>query len=142
MKWLILEAVSGKISLKTDLLLEAWVLGDAEQLKRVFCNLIGNALYYTPEGGMVTVSMMKWFSEQVVISVKDTGIGIAPKHLPLIFDRFWRADQARSHRQEGSGMGLAIARTIAQAHGGDITVISQLGKGSNFQVWLPTISSS
>ena len=132
-----IEASQRKINLKYQLLPEAWVLGDAAQFKRLFANLLGNALQYTPSGGTVTVSLMKWFPEQVVISVEDTGIGIAAEHLDLIFDRFWRADQARTHRQEGAGMGLAIARMIAQAHGGDITVNSQLGQGSNFQVWLP-----
>ena len=135
-----IEASQRKINLKSHLLPEISVLGDAEQLKRLFTNLLGNALQYTPEGGTVTVAM-KRLSEEIVVSVQDTGIGISPEHLPLIFDRFWRADQARTHREEGTGMGLAIARTIAQAHGGDIAVSSQLGKGSNFQVQLPVTPS-
>jgi len=64
-------------------------------------------------------------------------MGIAPEHLPLIFDRFWRADQARSYREEGSGLGLAIVKTLAQEHGGDVSVSSICGKGTCFTVWLP-----
>jgi OmpR-family two-component system manganese-sensing sensor histidine kinase len=70
-----------------------------------------------------------------VIGIEDTGIGIASKHLPLIFNCFWREEGARSH-QEGTGLGLAIAQAIAQHHGGEIRVTSRLGIGSHFQVYL------
>ena len=70
-------------------------------------------------------------------TIQDTGIGIAPEQLPHIFDRFWRADQARSRYEEGSGLGLAIAKTIVQRHQGDITVQSKLEEGSYFQVKIP-----
>lgn len=112
------------------------VMGNAAQLTRLFANLLKNALHYTPSGGTITVAMS--LSERgVMVSVKDTGIGIAPEHLPLVFRRFWRADSARSHRDEGLGLGLAIAQAIAHGHGGNITVSSQVGCGSCFQVYLP-----
>jgi len=129
------QATTLKLKLQKDI----FVKGDASQLFRVFCNLLENALQYTPSGGTVTLSMSTdetW----VVVSVEDTGIGIAPEHLPFIFDRLWRADKARTQRQEGSGLGLAIAQAIAQRHGGDITVRSELDVGSCFQVYLPIVS--
>lgn len=115
------------------------VKGDATQLRRLFVNLLENALYYTPLGGTVRVSIdpLDASHDSVLIQIQDTGIGIAPEHLAHVFDRFWRADQARNRREGGSGLGLAIAQAIAQAHGGMITVTSQLGVGSCFQVELP-----
>lgn len=112
------------------------VMGNAAQLTRLFANLLKNALHYTRSGGTITVAMS--LSERgVMVSVKDTGIGIAPEHLPLVFRRFWRADSARSYREEGLGLGLAIAQAIAHRHGGNITVSSQVEVGSCFQVYLP-----
>ena len=72
------------------------------------------------------------------VNVKDTGIGIAPEHLKQVFERLWRADQARSYRDGGSGLGLAIAQSIAHKHGGLISVTSEIGVGSCFTVRLPT----
>jgi OmpR-family two-component system manganese-sensing sensor histidine kinase len=74
------------------------------------------------------------------VTVQDTGIGIAPEQLPHLFDRFWRADQARSHHDQGAGLGLAIAQAVAQRHGGEISVQSETGQGSRFTVRLPLIS--
>jgi signal transduction histidine kinase len=133
-----IEAERKGIALKSNLMADSLVQGNAEQLKRLFDNLLSNALHYTTCGGRVTVSMQSML-DNVVVSVEDTGIGIAPEHLPLIFDRFWRADPARSHREGGTGLGLAIAQTIAQHHGGKIIVHSQLGVGSCFQIHLPLV---
>ncbi|MGQ4650175.1 ATP-binding protein [Lyngbya aestuarii] len=130
------SAEAQEIILKKSLQTEVFVKGDASQLFRLFCNLLENALQYTPSGGTVTLSMSRR-ETFVVVSIEDTGIGIAPEHLPLIFDRLWRADSARTHHQEGSGLGLAIAQAIAQRHGGEITASSELGVGSCFQVRLP-----
>lgn len=118
---------------------EVSVKGDATGLKRLFSNLLQNALQYTPSGGTVTISMVKVDDEFVVVNVEDTGIGIAPEHISLIFNRFWRADKARSRRSGGLGLGLAIAQAIAYTHGGEITVKSQVGAGSCFQVRLPAV---
>jgi signal transduction histidine kinase len=113
-----------------------WVNGNAEQLRRLLQNLLENALQYTPPGGRVSVTA-KSAGGVAFIKVEDTGIGISPDQIPLVFERFWRADQARSYREDGSGLGLAIAQAIAHAHDGEITVTSQVGVGSCFQVRLP-----
>jgi OmpR-family two-component system manganese-sensing sensor histidine kinase len=115
---------------------QLFVLGDSIQLTRVFANLIENAIQYTPAEGTVEIKTCL-AGQQLYISVIDTGIGIAPKHLDQVFERFWRASAARSYHSGGSGLGLAIAMTIAQNHGGEITLTSQLGIGSCFTVRLP-----
>jgi signal transduction histidine kinase len=127
------EAEQRKISLNSHLVPDSLIQGNSEELYRLFFNLVSNALHYTPEGGNITISTQKR-SNSLVIQIKDTGIGIAAEHLPHIFDRFWRADLARQKQNGGSGLGLAIAQAIAHNHGGKITVISQLGSGSQFQV--------
>ncbi len=112
------------------------VLGDTHQLKRLFRNLLQNAVYYTPPLGQVTV-MLQAREHYALVSVTDTGIGIAPEHCERVFDRFWRADKARSRHSGGNGLGLAIAQRIAGSHGGDISVTSQENEGSSFMVKLP-----
>ncbi|PSF37487.1 hypothetical protein C7H19_09980 [Aphanothece hegewaldii CCALA 016] len=112
------------------------IRGDQAQLSRLFSNLIENALNYTPQAGKITISLVQQ-NQSAKVSISDTGIGIPSDSLPFVFDRFWRADQARSHRQGGTGLGLAIAQAIARSHGGQITVSSKLGQGSCFQVILP-----
>ena len=110
------------------------LVGDTRMLQRMLSNLLDNAIKYTHSRGSVTVS----FSEsdaQVFLSVKDTGIGISANDLPRIFERFYRCDQSRS--QAGIGLGLSLARAIARAHGGDITVTSMVNQGSTFTVTLP-----
>nr|WP_217651930.1 HAMP domain-containing sensor histidine kinase [Hydrococcus rivularis] len=132
------KAEAKEISLKFNWKTSVSVMGDATQLIRLFSNLLENALQYTPSGGTVTLALRQ-IDKFAIVSVEDTGIGIAPEDLPFIFDRFWRADKARSYRSEGSGLGLAIAQAIAVRHGGDITVSSQLGLGSCFKVRLPVV---
>ena len=135
------QAQIKQITLRAYLVKSAFVLGDAAQLIRLFTNLIVNALHYTSEQGTVEVTLNR-AGQSLVVDVNDTGVGIAPKHLERVFDRFWRADQSRSHWDGGSGLGLAIAQSIAQSHGGTIAVISQAGVGSCFTVRLPTGSLS
>jgi len=112
--------------------------GDAERLKRVFLNLVDNAIKYTPEEGTITISLFqgkKWAR----IVVADNGIGIAEKDQPLIFDRFYRVDKARNRGSGGTGLGLAIVKHIIEAHSGRITLESEAGKGSTFTIWLPRL---
>ncbi|WP_322488431.1 sensor histidine kinase [Chloroflexus sp.] len=110
---------------------------DPDRVAQILLNLLGNAVRYTPEGGCITVRSAL-VDEQVQVTVEDTGIGIAPEHLPYIFERFYRADPSRSRASGGSGIGLTIARHLAWAMGGDITAYSAgLGKGSAFTVTLP-----
>ncbi len=115
---------------------QAIVAGDADRLRQALLNLVDNAVKYTPAGGRVTLSLHRepgW----VRITVADTGIGIAPEDLPHIFERFYRVDKARSRALGGTGLGLSIVQWIAQAHGGQITVESRPGVGSEFTLWLP-----
>jgi heavy metal sensor kinase len=114
------------------------VLGDVGQLKQLVINLLDNAIRHTPKSGSVTVTMQS-SADKVLLTVKDTGSGIATEHLPHIFERFYRADRARDRESGGTGLGLAIAQEIALAHNGTINVQSEIGKGSVFTVSLPTL---
>jgi heavy metal sensor kinase len=112
------------------------VLGDADLLKQLLLNLVDNALTYTPPGGHIDLALSV-VDGQARLAVHDTGIGIAPGELSHIFERFYRLDQARSRHSGGAGLGLAIARWIAEAHGGRIEAESAVGQGSTFTVVLP-----
>ncbi len=116
----------------------AKVEGDADQLQRLFANLLANAIQYTPSGGSVTVTLQQK-GKTALVSVQDTGIGIAPEDLPHIFDRFWRSQEARRRYPQGSGLGMAIAKAIVQRHQGTITVQSRQHQGTCFQVRLPCL---
>jgi two-component system phosphate regulon sensor histidine kinase PhoR len=106
------------------------VLADVERIQQVLTNLVHNAIKFTPAGGIVTVSAQTDHPDEVTISVKDTGVGIAAEALPRIFERFFRADRARTGK--GTGLGLAIAKHLVQAHGGRIWAESREGRGSEF----------
>jgi signal transduction histidine kinase len=112
--------------------------GDPVRLRHLFLNIVTNALKYTPRGGTVSM-LLERRGELAAFIVRDTGLGIAAADLPFIFERFWRADRARSRGGErgGFGLGLAIAQWIAQAHGGTINVSSRLGRGTTFTVTIP-----
>ena len=116
------------------------VKGDALQLSQVLRNLIGNAIKYTPNGGAVTLSIQHQ-ANLALIKVQDTGYGIPVADLPHIFDRFYRVRNNGHDEIEGNGLGLAIVKSIAEAHGGDVTVESDglPGKGSCFTLSLPLI---
>src|SRR5256714_319153 len=111
---------------------------DATRIRQLILNLLTNAVKYTPPGGTVRMQLGS-ANGRVTLSVADTGIGIAPGDLPHIFDRFWRADSARTRTGErsGAGLGLAISKWIAEAHGGRIDVVSRPGRGTTFTVTLP-----
>ena len=111
------------------------VVGDADRLRQVLGNLVSNALRYTPAGGNVTLRAWEQ-GGQVRVAVSDTGPGIAPKDLPHVFDRFYRADAARDRASGGSGLGLSIARALVEAHGGQMQVESTLGEGTTFTIVL------
>lgn len=121
---------------------DAVVSGERTRLRQLLLNLITNAIKYTPRGGRVELSATMHGANEVAISVRDTGIGISATDLPHVFDRFWRADRARSRAAErsGFGLGLAISQYIAQAHGGALTAQSRLGRGTLFTVVLPAAS--
>jgi len=117
----------------------AKVFGDADQLHQVLVALIDNALKYTPYEGSVTLSLTI-DKNDAVITVSDTGIGILPEDLPYIFERFYRADRARSRDRGGTGLGLTIVQNIVQEHAGNIEVESTPGRGSTFTLRLPMVS--
>jgi two-component system phosphate regulon sensor histidine kinase PhoR len=111
------------------------VLADQERMQQVVTNLVHNAIKFTPVGGEIHISAGQ-ADDEVVISVRDTGVGIATEDLPRVFERFYKADRARSGG--GTGLGLAIAKHIVQAHGGRIWASSTEGQGSTFSFSLPT----
>ena len=113
---------------------------DEERINQVLHNLLNNALRYTPEGGIISIAV-KSTAETVCLEVRDTGTGIAPEHLPNVFERFYRADYARSRKTGGMGLGLAIAKAIVEAHHGKISASSSgiAGEGATFTIELPII---
>jgi len=115
---------------------------DPHRISEMLLNLVTNAIKYTPQGGAIAISLTE-DADAVTFTVRDNGIGIAPGDLPHIFDRFWRADPARSRTGErpGTGLGLAITKWIAEAHGGSITVRSRPGRGTLFTVRLPKVAA-
>ena len=119
---------------------ELKVLGDVPQLSRLFSNLLENALQYTPDEGRVSLDLYRQ-NRFAVISVRDTGIGIAADQINKVFDRFWRADKARSRREGGTGLGLAISAAIVKRHGGKISVTSELNIGTCFLVRIPLLDN-
>ena len=111
---------------------DLYVMADKDKLRQAFTNLLGNAVKFTPRGGHVQVAAVQRGSN-VEITVSDNGTGIAAEELPRIFDRFYRGHNGMNHEQ-GAGLGLAIAKTLVELHGGRINVESQLGKGSRFTI--------
>jgi signal transduction histidine kinase len=110
---------------------------DRERVHQVLFNLVDNAVRFTPAGGSVTVSA-RLRNGSVEVEVSDTGAGIPPEHLPRLFERFYRADPARARGDGGTGIGLAIARSVVEAHGGHIGAKSEPGRGSVFTFDLPS----
>lgn len=122
------------LTLTTDVPDDLTLLGDNDELIRLFVNLLDNAIKYTEQGSVALFAIKT--TDQIVVSIADTGIGIPAEHLPQLFDRFYRVDMARS--SQGAGLGLSIALAIAQAHGGTIEITSVVNQGSTFLVRLPS----
>jgi signal transduction histidine kinase len=116
-----------------------WVHGDAHALRRLLLILIDNAVKYTPPTGSVSLALQRT-GDSVEVRVHDTGIGISESDLPHIFERFYRADKARSRELGGTGLGLSIARWIVNAHAGDIKVESSAPGGTTSLVRLPLVT--
>lgn len=131
-------AAERNITLKSKIEPGIKVRGDESMLIRMALNLVENAVKYGREGGhiAVTLSMKNGYA---VGCVTDDGIGIAPEHLESIWERFYQVDQAKSGAERGSGLGLSIVKSVAQAHGGDVTCASELGRGSSFKFKIPVI---
>jgi two-component system phosphate regulon sensor histidine kinase PhoR len=112
------------------------VTADGQKIHQVMVNLLQNAIYYTPEGGRITIESRE-DPNSVQVSISDTGIGIPAADLPRIFERFYRVDRGRSRELGGTGLGLSIVRHIVEAHGGKVSVESKVGHGSRFSISLP-----
>jgi len=125
-----------ELSLEINAGTKVSVQGDKVNLRRLFLNVLDNAIRYTPHGGIISISLAQQ-GQTALVTIQDTGVGISRDHIPHIFDRFYRVDKSRSRAEGGSGLGLAICKQIAEAHGGGISVVSQAGKGSTFSIRLP-----
>jgi heavy metal sensor kinase len=130
-------AMEHQVSIQVEANEQVRVCGDEARLLEVVMNLTENAILYNNAGGMVSLSV-KSKDAQALLIVQDTGIGIAPEHLPHLVERFYRVDAARTHTAGGnSGLGLAIVDGIVRAHGGSLSIESQVGQGSTFTLALP-----
>jgi len=128
-----------KIKVSSSTKGQALVKGDKIYLEKLFNNLIGNAIKYTPAGGKIEILSQKKNGE-VKVDIKDNGIGMSAEDLPHIFDRFYRAKKIRTVEDVGTGLGLPVSRSVAEMHGGTLTALSTLGKGSTFTVTLPLLT--
>ena len=111
---------------------------DPEKIERVILNLLANSIKFTKPGGNITVNMYDK-GENIIISIKDTGIGIPNDKLDIIFDRFRQVDRSLTRKQEGSGIGLSIVKSLVELHKGTISVLSEYGKGTEFIIVFPVI---
>jgi signal transduction histidine kinase len=128
-----------RLSIHVDMQEDVWVRGDSSRLRQVLANLVDNAVKYTPPGGRIELRTQR-DGPEAVVTVEDTGIGIAPDELPQIWERLYRGDKSRSER--GLGLGLSLVRAIVQAHSGTVTARSRLGEGSSFQLRLPATTAA
>ncbi len=112
------------------------VRGSRDELRSAFGNLVSNAIRYTPSGGRIALGWRK-YEDGAVFEVQDSGIGIAPEHLPRLTERFYRIDRSRSRETGGTGLGLAIVKHVLMRHHGRLLVDSEVGRGSTFRAWLP-----
>lgn len=131
------------VSLECGQVAAMTISSDPDRLRRLFFNLLDNALKYTPEGGRVRLSAgLREKGDEVEVLVEDNGIGIAPEHHAHLFERFFRVDPSRSRINEGTGLGLAICRSIVEAHRGRIEIDSSPGKGTRVRVVLPILAET
>jgi len=131
------KEITLKISLPPDL---PFIYADAKRVGQILRNLLANALAHTPSGGRIELQA-RCADGKVELIVANTGAGIEPRHLPNLFERFYRADNSRTRSTGGSGLGLAIVKQLAEAQGGSVRAESEVGKGSSFIVMLPTLAS-
>jgi two-component system phosphate regulon sensor histidine kinase PhoR len=127
---------AGRHELQLEAKGKPWMVGNREELRSAFDNLVGNAIRYTPEGGSI---LLRWFERggQQVFSVQDSGIGIPAQHLPRLTERFYRVDSSRSRETGGTGLGLAIVKHIAMRHQAKLEIASEEGGGSTFSLVFP-----
>jgi len=132
------KALSGaQHAIAVEMSAPAMVSGSRDELASAFGNLVSNAIRYTPPGGTITLSWQRGETGGGVFSVSDTGIGIAPEHLPRLTERFYRVDRSRSRATGGTGLGLAIVKHVLLRHQAVLAIASEPGSGSTFTVHLP-----
>ena len=126
----------GRHALRLELESGGNVLGNTAELRSAFGNLISNAIRYTPQGGEI---VLRWYEQngQQIFSVQDSGLGIAPQHIPRLTERFYRVDHSRSRETGGTGLGLAIVKHVANRHQAQLNIASEEGKGSLFSIAFP-----
>jgi signal transduction histidine kinase len=135
-------AARKSISLETRIAPAASVIeADRTALEQILLNLVENALRHTPEGGKITIATAE-ARNGVGLTVADTGTGIAPEHLPRIFERFYRADSGRSREAGGTGLGLAIVKHLVEAHGGSVSADSVVGSGTTIRIFFPEVATT
>jgi two-component system phosphate regulon sensor histidine kinase PhoR len=130
------QQIGKKHALVFDRIPHLDILGSRSELMSALSNLVNNAIRYTPTAGLIHLSFSQT-ENQLIISVKDTGPGIASEHIPRLTERFYRIDHSRSRETGGTGLGLAITKHVMQRHGGELLIQSELGKGSTFSLVLP-----
>jgi two-component system, OmpR family, phosphate regulon sensor histidine kinase PhoR len=113
------------------------VTGSVSELRSAVSNLLSNAVRYTPDGGVITATLESSGDNEICVSVTDSGVGIAPEHIPRLTERFYRIDRSRSRETGGTGLGLAIVKHVVQRHGGALEIDSALGHGSTFRIRFP-----
>jgi len=128
------------IQLSSRVITDGWVVGDKQRMAQVVSNLITNSLKHTSQGGEVIVSVERR-ARTVEVKIMDNGTGISPADLPFVFERFYRGDRSRSREKGGSGLGLTIVKGIVEAHQGNITIESVVGKGTSITLTFPAIEN-
>ncbi len=131
-----LSLSAGQHALQLELVSDCTLLGNTEELRSAFGNLVSNAIRYTPPGGEI---VLRWQAQgdEIVFSVQDGGIGIAPQHIPRLTERFYRVDHSRSRETGGTGLGLAIVKHVANRHQARLEISSEEGRGSTFSMVFP-----
>jgi adenylate cyclase len=132
---------SKKIQLNINLGPVKQLYGDPSHLSRVFINLLSNAIKYTPEGGLISVTM-QLDGVRALVKVQDTGCGLAPDELPKLFQEFYRSSNPINEKVRGTGLGLVLVKKIIEAHQGNIWVNSEVGKGTTFSFTIPVYNPS
>ena len=132
------QATRGHISLVAHVIDDVLINGDLTRLKQVILNLLSNAIKFSPEGGIVNIDMQRGSTHQLIISIRDAGVGIKPEDVDRVFETFAQAEQGADRRFGGMGLGLAIARKIARLHGGDVTLDGASGIGTEANLIMPS----